>query len=403
MTPAQALVEHDWQPMAGAGTVESVSVVSRRAAVAGRLVFVDYARALAVLFMVQGHTLDALLGQSYRHGVVWGAWLFLRGLTSCSFLLLSGLAFSVATLRHWDAHRTWSPRVFKRVRRALFFLALAYVLRFPAGHVEHLQWVSAAGWQSFFVVDILQVVAVTLLALQALVALSRGPRQFAFAAGLAAAGVVLATPVVWAADWSSWPAWFAAYLTPNGGSLFPVFPWAGYLLAGAALGATHDERARRTASVAPPRWLVALGASAVAAGAASLLLPWSAYVQGDVWRSSPAVFLVRGGSVLVILGMLARVTQGMTAAPDLVRALAAESLLVYVAHVCVLYGSRWNAGLGRLLGPQEPAGTLAWIVVLFAASGGLAWTWYQAKKGTPAIARLVRLAVISWVFGSVLA
>ena len=402
MSQAQALVEREWHPMAAA-VAEPVTAVSRLATASRRLVFVDYARALAVLFMVQGHALDALLAPPYRQGALWDGWLFLRGLTSCSFLVLSGVAFSVTSLRHWEAQRSWSPRVFKRVRRALFFLAFAYLLRFPAGHIDHAQWVSPVAWQSFFVVDILQVVAVSLLALQGLVALSPGPRQFVQASGAAAAAIVLATPVVWAADWSSWPAWLVAYLTTSGGSLFPLFPWAGYLLAGAALGIVYEARAKESSPVAPSRWLMTLGATTFAAGTVSLLLPWSAYVQADVWRSSPAVFLVRGGGVLIVLGLIARLSRGATGAPSLVRALAAESLLVYVAHVSLLYGSRWNSSLGRLLGPQDLTATLAWIAVLFAGSSVLAWTWYRAKADAPTVASLVRIGVISALFGSVLA
>lgn len=400
MNGGHALVERQWQPAVAAAAEPAMLV--QRAAQARRLVSVDYARALAVLFMVQGHALDALLAQPYRQDALWEGWLFLRGLTSCSFLLLSGVAFSVSSLRHWEAQRTWSSRVLKRVRRALFFLAFAYLLRFPAGSVGHLSWVTAEGWQSFFVVDILQVVAVSLLALQGLVAVSRGPRQFAAAAGAGAGAIVLLTPVVWAADWSSWPAWLAAYLSPSGGSLFPVFPWAGYLMAGAALGVAYDTRARQSSAVTPSSWLMAIGAAAFAAGTASLWLPWSAYVQADVWRSSPAVFLVRGGAVLVILGVVARLSHGMTAAPALVRALAAESLLVYVVHVSVLYGSHWNAGLGRWLGPQDPGGTAAWIGLLFVASGAMAWAWHRTKQDAPSVARFVRLGVISLLFGSVL-
>jgi hypothetical protein len=134
----------------------------------------------------------------------------------------------------------------------------------------------------------------------------------------------------------------------------------------------------------------------------SLWLPWSAYVQADVWRSSPAVFLVRGGAVLLVLGTIAGVSRRATGSPALVRALAAESLLVYVVHVAVLYGSRWNTGLGRVLGPLEPAATFAWIVGLLAGSFVLAWAWHRAKLDTPVAATIVRLGVIGVLFGSLL-
>ena len=86
----------------------------------GRVVFIDLARAVAVLLMVQGHTIDALLHPDFRWSVSYNAWLFVRGLTSCTFLFLSGTAFSITAIRHWDQQRSFTPRWFRRVRRFEF-------------------------------------------------------------------------------------------------------------------------------------------------------------------------------------------------------------------------------------------------------------------------------------------
>ena len=154
----------------------------------GRILFIDLARAIAVLLMVQGHTIDALLHQDFRTSLQYNAWLYLRGLTSCTFLFLSGAAFSLTALRHWDEQRRPSRRALKRVRRLLFFLALGYFVHFPMGKFVHLQFATDERWRSFLAVDVLQNVAVTLLGLQALIALTRTPRQFAaVCAGLAVA------------------------------------------------------------------------------------------------------------------------------------------------------------------------------------------------------------------------
>src|SRR3954462_13318971 len=69
-----------------------------------RVIFIDLARALAVVFMLYGHAIDGLLDPGYRTGTWFVVWTFQRGLTSCLFLLLSGFAFSIATARHWVLH-----------------------------------------------------------------------------------------------------------------------------------------------------------------------------------------------------------------------------------------------------------------------------------------------------------
>src|SRR5688500_10465005 len=69
-----------------------------------RSVFIDLARVLAVVFMLYGHTVSALLAPDYQCRAWFDAWQFQRGLTSSLFLLLSGFAFSIATTRHWASH-----------------------------------------------------------------------------------------------------------------------------------------------------------------------------------------------------------------------------------------------------------------------------------------------------------
>ena len=72
------------------------------------MIFIDLARAIAVVLMVFGHTSSALLSDTYRVGDWVEVWAFQRGLTSGLFLLLAGLAFSVA-MRTGGAvvERTW--------------------------------------------------------------------------------------------------------------------------------------------------------------------------------------------------------------------------------------------------------------------------------------------------------
>ena len=81
---------------------------------ARRVIFIDLGRALAVTFMLYGHTASALLAPQYQTGRWFEVWQFQRGLTSSLFLLLGGFAFSVATSRHWTSHIHWSPALVRR-------------------------------------------------------------------------------------------------------------------------------------------------------------------------------------------------------------------------------------------------------------------------------------------------
>ena len=85
--------------------------------------------------------------------------------------------------------------------------------------------------------DVLQLIGVTFIGVQALVLVSRTRRVFAWTAFALALIAVLVTPLIWRIDWvRTIPLGWAAYLSPAVGSQFPLFPWTGYVLVGAALG-----------------------------------------------------------------------------------------------------------------------------------------------------------------------
>ena len=355
----------------------------------------DLARAVAVLLMVQGHTIDALLHPDLRTTLQYNAWLYLRGLTSCTFLFLSGAAFSLTGLRHWEEQGRVSKRSFKRVRRLTFFLGLGYFVKFPMGRFLDLPFATEERWRSFFAVDVLQNVAVSLLALQILIALTRTPRRFAVACGILGALVVGVTPVAHTIPWvEHLPLIVASYLSFDTGSLFPLFPWAGFTLVGAAFGVTAAPWATRDHLSMLARVLFVLGAMLAVGAGVMGELGWFDYGSHDWWRSSPLSFVQRFGSVLLLLSVVAAIGHYVTKLTPPLQGLAEESLLVYAVHVALLYGSHWTVGLGPRLGPQPPGMVLVWVVVMLVAMATLALVWNNIERLHPRLA--VACRVTTW-------
>ena len=375
---------------AGAAPSPSAPAVS-----GGRILFVDLARAIAVLLMVQGHTIDALLHPDFRTSLQYNAWLYLRGLTSCTFLFLSGAAFSLTAMRHWEEQRRFSRRAVKRIRRLAFFLALGYFVRFPMGKFVHLQFATDERWRSFLAVDVLQNVALTLLLLQALIWITRTPRSFATVCAWVAGLVVGLTPVVHGVDWTSWlPLWLASYMNHGTGSIFPLFPWAGFTLLGATFGVTAGPWATRDHLQPLARGLFLVGA-ALAIGAGLLgEYGWFDYGVHDWWRASPLSFIQRLGSVLLLLSVVAAIGHYVTRLTPPLQGLAEESLLVYAVHVAILYGSLWTVGLGQRLGPQPPGVVLVWVAVMLVAMTILALVWNNIQRVHPSVAVACRIATL---------
>ena len=358
-----------------------------------RLVLVDLARLVAVLFMIQGHTLDVLLAPVYRQGVFFDVWLFLRGLTAPVFFVLAGVSFSLSSMRSWEEYSRPSWTLFHRLTRFAFFVFLGYAMHLPAASLRDFQFVDAAGWQGWFQVDVLQCIGLALVSLQILVLLARTPQRLAqWGAGLGGA-IVLLTPLVWTMDWTRYlPVPVASYFNSQTGSFFPLFPWAGYVFCGAALGPVL-----RQWSTIPGKSERSLLASGLVLGVSGILLArplMALYANLDFWKTSPALFLIRAGCVCLLLAFFAYVTTRWTAPYRACRSIAQESLLIYFVHVCILYGSIWNLGLRQVIGSTlAPLPTLAWICLLMLSMMLLAWTWNWFKRAEPRRSYLLRFAI----------
>lgn len=339
--------------------------------------------------MMYGHTVSALLDKSYQTGTWFEIWTFQRGLTSSLFLLLSGFAFSIATMRHWPAHTKVSPAVWKRARRFAIFIVLGYALHLPVRHFAQLASVSEAQWRAFLAVDVLQLLGVTLLVAQLLVLVSQSRRVFIVVSFVLAVVLIAAAPAAWAFDASRYTGRaIAAYLSPSTGSLFPLVPWSGYALAGASAGgiyarwgAAHLARFANLALLAPGLLLVLVSLRIDR-------LPLVTATGPFAW--APAAILMRFGACLIALTVIAHASRRIARLPHVFGAVAQESLLIYVVHLCVIYGSVWNHGLYQLYAASlSPRATVLVVGALVTAMTLLAWQWNRLKHYRPRVARWV--------------
>lgn len=337
--------------------------------------FLDLLRVLAAVQMVQGHTIDALLSPRFRAGGVYDAWTWGRGLTAVAFLWAAGVAFHVSTVRRYERHRTDVAAVRRRFRRAGMLVLLGYLLHFPFGIGSEDPIRRAEALSAFVAIDVLQCVGVSIAILEGLALLLRARAAFVAACALLGVGLLVAAPVAHAVAAGSLPAPLWHYLTPHGGSLFPLFPWAGHVFLGVGVAAWIDVPGRRA------RALRLLGAAGVSLVASEVLRAWgsSALVADHLQRLG---WVLAAATALVCVEALKR-------PPQWVARLAGETLFVYVFHVVLVYGD--GLGLGALAGGAlDPVAAGLVAAVLIGLSLGLAHAWAR-----PFGARRPRLAGVA--------
>lgn len=328
-----------------------------------RVGFIDWLRLLASLSMIQGHAIDAVLLDDARVGPLYECWSWARGLTAPAFLVASGLSFHLASRLDDDvayaARRSTRGARTRRVARSLWLVVLGTLL-----HAFDAPWV----------IDVLQCVGVSLLVLDGLVTLS-GRRDGVLAAAMALAvlSVALALP---AADLSGGGAlrYLTSWVSRQDGSLFPLLPWAGYVLAGVVVGRVALPEGARTV---PGTTLSRLLGLALAAGLASVVLGAVLPRATDAtWSAHPAVVFMRLALVLGIAAVLA-LPSARVELPRWLQTLAGETLALYVVHLVVLYAA-W-VGPARLWPHALPLpGALALATALGVVSVAAALGWARA-------------------------
>jgi peptidoglycan/LPS O-acetylase OafA/YrhL len=369
-----------------------------------RLESLDVLRGIAVVIMVLGHSVDSVLSPAVRATDMFRVYDAVRGFTAPLFLFISGLAFMVATERRWEEYRVPGPLVAKRLGRILFLLIVGYALHLPYFSFEKVvAGATSSELAQLAQVDVLHCVAVTLLMLQIIVMLSRTPAvAAAIAAGLAAV-IALAAPVLWSTDLSGvLPQFLTPYLNSYQPSVFPVVPYAVYMLAGAAVGRLYlGSRAKGTEPVVLGRALV-ISAVGAALGVISALVPAHIYPLHDWWKANPGLILIR----LFVVFTLAASFLGAGPLPrPLSRPLVAlgrASFLIYAVHLILVYGSSANDGLMQLVGQRlgmtaALAVATAVLLAMTAMVHGHAYLRTQ-HAGRLATVRMVVATAVTYVF-----
>jgi hypothetical protein len=364
-----------------------------------RLSFLDLFRGAFALVMLEGHTFRAVLHPALKDSTLFQYHELIHNLPGPAFLFASGVAFSISTCRYWDSYTQWGVRSGSRLLRLIGLLVFGYMLHAPYVSLRRILWESSPEQVSLLLnTDILQCIAISGIVLQVVVFILRKQKWFFTTAVLGSVIVALSTPFLW--DLSKhmriWP---GTIVGGNWGSFFPLFPYIGFELAGAAWGALYvfARSEGNEAGLFRKTFRFSAYLSACSFAAAFLPLP-QAY--SDFWTTSPLFFFLRLG-VLGLLAVACRRAESFVL-PHLntLVVLGRESLLVYTAHLLLLYGSVINpdANLLKILG-TEKALTETTLILLFliASLALLAWTWKQLKEGVQWGATGIRLSLATYL------
>lgn len=333
-----------------------------------RIIFIDLIRALAVIQMVQGHSIDALLAPEYRSldYPVYYFWNFLRGITAPVFMFSAGTVFTYL-FRLVNEPFENNPRVKKGLLRFLLLVAIGYLLRYPTYTIFDFSDVTQERLDIFFAVDVLQLIGFGLLFLIISAFIAEKVKLsdtsvFLFISGF----FFISTPFVIKVNWINYlPQPIAGYLYTGTGSLFPLFPWAGYVVLGGVLGSYLARNPLGFKSNKFSLNLAIFGGALILLSEISLLITnkvFNYYYPDNSYNLDTIIFRV--GFVFVLNSVISFISQKIESIPKIIISVGRNTLLIYIVHLVILFGSAWNPGLVLIYGSKLNVASSIIIAVL---------------------------------------
>jgi uncharacterized membrane protein len=311
--------------------------------------YIDWARGLAVLLMIEAHTTDAWTRAASRTTIGFRDVTILGGFAAPLFLWLAGLAVVLSASRTFARTGSREQAAGAVCRRGVEIFLLAFAFRLQAFIVS-----PGSHPIALFRVDILNVMGPAIVGAGLVWAATQ--RTTARVAAYAALTIAIAmvTPIVRASPIVDvLPTWVQWYLRPAGEhTTFTLLPWAGFVFAGGATGAVLAAGADRRTEPRVHAALAVCGALLIGVGFWLAARP-PLYAVSSFWTSSPTWFAIRVGILMTALSALfaiewiGRPAEGRQIGPfarafvswqaPLAR-LGRASLFVYWIHVELAYG-----------------------------------------------------------------
>lgn len=323
-----------------------------------RLKFIDMARSIAILLMLEGHFIDDSLSTIYRDPDNWiySSWLFVRGFTAPMFLTVTGLVFVYLLLKRDQEPYFQNIRIKKGFKRVIELFFWGFILQYYAFHV--LECIASG----IFVILILYgfhklVKIIPLWCIYTLVGLI----IFGFSPWFES----LPEGYLWPEN----GAYFIQNMfhAPSNRAIFPIVPNMGYTMIGAGLGAFLHQGV----DVYRKKWfittMIIIGLSlfyfpkTLLSPIDFLIQPLGImnfkYIQND-W------IFEKVGIIWFVLGLLMTIDKyfgDKLSENNLFLKIGQNTLTIYVLHMILLYGSVIQIGINDFLNknrgiyaPAEP-------------------------------------------------
>lgn len=348
-----------------------------------RYISADLLRGLVIIIMIEVHVFNAFLLPELRQTGWFSVLNFINGLVAPSFLFVSGFAFQVSSGGKLDEMRKLGKAFWKKIGRIFQIIIIGYALHLPFYSLSKIISKSTPQiLESFFAVDVLQCIGFGLLFLFLTRLLIKSDKSYHYFLIVSLIIVTLISPVLWKIEFANYlPIIIANYFNRLNGSLFPIFPWLNFLLAGGIyakyfVDARNRNKEEKFVNVSAITGFV-------------LLIFGHLFYSGLFPKTltsilpNPVFYLERLGYIFVLFYLCWLVDKKFDVKKSFVLDASRESLLVYWLHLIIIFGAFWGGkSLAGIIGMTHTVleASIATIILIIAMIiAAKIWGWIKKK------------------------
>ena len=348
-----------------------------------RYISADLLRGLVIIIMIEVHVFNAFLLPELRQTGWFNVLNFINGLVAPSFLFVSGFAFQVSSGSKLDEMRKLGKAFWKKIARIFQIILIGYALHVPLFSLSQIvNEATPQQLESLLAVDILQCIGFGLLFLFITRLLIKSAVIYNFFLITSLVIITFISPSLWNIEFTNFfPLVIANYFNRMHGSLFPIFPWISFLLAGAVF-AKYFVDAREN-NVEKKIIKISAGLGFV------LLLLGHLFLSGlspEAIKSilpNPIFYLQRLGYIFVLFSICWWIDKKFNVKQSFVLDASRESLLVYWMHLIIIFGVFWSGKsfadkIGRTMSAVEATGSAIFLIILMISVAKF-WGWLKKK------------------------
>lgn len=347
-----------------------------------RLRFIDVARSISIILMLEGHFIIFTIGKEYRDlsNPFFKAFSHIRGLTAPMFLTVTGLIFVYLLMN--NAKEGWNKeRVKKGFKRAGELVIWAYVLQLNFSAIwrkthgfshEWKQFTTVYHWNpfdyfisinggGFYTFHILHCIGFGIAILLVVYFIARLTPKIPIYWYYFAVGTLLLCLYPSLRNWDAQQIGEGPHYFPSGApaiiqnifygerSVFPIIPYAAFVLYGGMLGAIIQRYQAKILSIKTALLFIVIGIIVVfynASARANIDRLFSSMTGiSSHFMEKANMIYGRLGEVIIVLGILILIEAKLTIRDSWFLRMGQNTFPIYVIHYMIIYGGISGFGI----------------------------------------------------------